>query len=147
MKLIYHKSLSPDFVSKVFHQNICCVFRTDRASLQHAKSSLKETSKGELRKGGGSITWRKQMMVPIRRTNMWSTFSRRKATFEENNSSVNGSELFPAMMSEIDWPGIREILRGGPVLEWLIRKIHHWGGCFGLSTTLGEFWPQHETSP
>ena len=32
-------------------------------------------------------TWRKQVMAPIRRTNMWSRFSRRAATFAENISS------------------------------------------------------------
>ena len=34
------------------------------------------------------------MMVPMRRTNILSTFSLRNATLAENNSSVSGSESF-----------------------------------------------------
>ena len=39
-------------------------------------------------------TWRKHIMVLMRRTNILSTFSLRNATLEENNSSVNGSDSF-----------------------------------------------------
>ena len=35
-----------------------------------------------------TCTCRKQMMAPVRRTNIWSMFSRRRATFVENTSTV-----------------------------------------------------------
>ena len=41
------------------------------------------------------------MMVPEKRTNRWSMFSRRNATLAENNSSVIGSESF-AMVAVVE---------------------------------------------
>ena len=43
---------------------------------------------------GKKQTWRKHIIVLMRRTNILSTFSLRNATLEENNSSVNGSDSF-----------------------------------------------------
>ena len=42
-------------------------------------------------------TWRKQVIAPIRRTNMLSIFSRRKATFSE---SISSESTDPFRMSE-----------------------------------------------